>query len=181
MPISSHMRHTCIHRHMQMPTHIQIIYINPRELPQIYSITLFVYFSFRPNNEHMSCDSTRLLFQSLPLSLVNEEENASFVMRPLVLLWQICSQTWRNLVIHQLFFTFLLCTAFFFFQASSTEAVWILPCHSLFTPKKIPLREINKKWHITFNIIYIILLLRTRGTNPFKTKGHFVVYARCGL
>lgn len=44
-----------------------------------------------------------LLFFNSDLCLwPKEEENASFVMRCLVLLWRFSSKTWTNLVIHQL-------------------------------------------------------------------------------
>lgn len=84
---------------------IKIINMNQRKRFFLGTITL-PYFSIFPEGLLMSIYVLwlgSLPFQSPPLSLANEEENVSFVMRCLVLLWCIFSQTWRNLVIHQLF------------------------------------------------------------------------------
>lgn len=59
-------------------------------------------FSSRSINVHVLWLGS-LPFQSFPLSLAKREENASFVMRCLVLLWCVFSQTWRDLVMHPFF------------------------------------------------------------------------------
>lgn len=116
----------------------------------------------------MSCDWVRCLFNPRLCLSPNEEEHVSFVMRRLVLLWCIFSQTWRNLVIHQPFLSLpppplhpsshstehafstspldRAAAHFFFLNLIST-----LPA---FTALKILLRAIDKMWHITFCTVY---------------------------
>lgn len=115
-----------------------------------------------------------LPFQSSSLSLSDEEENVSFVMRCLVLLWCVFSQTWRNLVIHQVFFSFSSLSLLFNFCLDETVVhisfFFLLSRFSFISPAfeapKTLLRAIDKMLHITFCTVHYF-------TDMYKRDKHF--------
>lgn len=194
----SHANHVACEKyiHVNILTHIQMICLSWRERKAdlihvsysnlcFYTVSLsnFLIFSSRSINVHLSCDWALCLFNPRLCLWPTRQENVSFVMRRLVLLWCIFSQTWRNLVIHQLFFlppplSLLRACLFNFSLEILCIFFFSLPA---FKAMKILLRAIDKMWHITFCAVHYFVGKYKRDKAFFKTKACWMLCRMCKM